>query len=516
MKRDESMTWDGYTGSGRWKKQFRKKWYRVKNSELSEAFPELFYDDSREGSRVAANVWWISKEKAIREADSSTGLSAEKIALLVHLEMKNRVEHIGSAVLGSLIDSRISHLQNVVSKGKKILGLSMREHDGSEEHVGELLSVDDSSHEEDSPVVARAREHVLRDLIESLSVFDKVLPQQSLCGTSTTPSVDERSFYEVSQKFLDAMYLRTKESGGTKPLSPGRYSEIELSIRHLKGFVCGNPTIDDFSTAKTVASFHQNLISKVHSEEIASATARSRFIGIQQFLKWCYENEYIDRLPRNLSSLSVVVERKEPKVLDLEQFREIYNVSNDRVKLYLCLMSNCGIRNADVASLKLRQFNFETGHLRHSRIKTRHKNPPSVNYKLWSETLRLLDIHLKSEERKIGPDDLLFVNKDGLPIVRQRLENRKRVNTDTILQAFRRSMKKSEIDKKNLSPGMIRTTSASLIRIEYGLELQTLYLGNRPTGVSTLNYTETINDFRLDKPLEWLATQYQIGKKAND
>lgn len=58
--------------------------------------------------------------------------------------------------------------------------------------------------------------------------------------------------------------------------------------------------------------------------------------------------------------------------------------------------------------------------------------------------------------------------------------------------------------------GMIRTTSANLVRKEFGLELQTLFLGNSLNDVASVHYTTSHDDYRLDDPLQWLAGQYGI------
>jgi hypothetical protein len=42
----------------------------------------------------------------------------------------------------------------------------------------------------------------------------------------------------------------------------------------------------------------------------------------------------------------------------------------------------------------------------------------------------------------------------------------------------------------------------------FGEEIQTLFLGNKPSGVTKRHYTATHNDYRLDKPLAWLREQY--------
>lgn len=517
MKRDELMTWNGHSGTGRWKKQYRKNWYRVRNSELKEQYPHLFFTDCREGSRLAANQWWTEKVNEIHKSESSSGLSAERVALLIHHELKNIAKKIGSSVLADVTDKRINYLKGVVSEGERVQGLSLNEATGNEDHISELLKIESGSDHAPSTLELRAREILLKHVIDGLCSFDGVLPVQAVAGTTSGSQEYDRSIHTVSNRYLNELIIRTDPANGAKPLSVGRYEEIRGGLRYLKETVGAYLSIDELAKPERISGYYQSLLKEIKNEVIAAGTGRSRLVVAQQFLKWCWQNGVIDELPRNLSTLTISVERKEPKLFDLELFRAIYHAGTDRTKLYMALIANTGMRNSDIASLTLKQYDRETGRLSHSRIKTKAKNPPRVNYLLWEETRRLLEQHIRTDPRILGPDDPLFINKDGLPITRSWLnDDGKRQNVDAIFLAFKRATKKAGLkgrDKPTLS--MVRTTSSNFIRKEYGWELQTLFLGNRANDVSTRHYTSSHDDFRLDEPLKWLETRYQLGNKQN-
>jgi hypothetical protein len=81
------------------------------------------------------------------------------------------------------------------------------------------------------------------------------------------------------------------------------------------------------------------------------------------------------------------------------EFRQVYQPAQDRLKLYLLLIANCGFYASDIGSLRKSELDLKKGTITRQRTKTgddfdRTKyhsasNVPDTTYVLWPETLRL-------------------------------------------------------------------------------------------------------------------------------
>ena len=139
---------------------------------------------------------------------------------------------------------------------------------------------------------------------------------------------------------------------------------------------------------------------------------------LRQFINWACENEYID-LPRNIKSrdLEVSVSPKKVKAMSVVDFRMLYGAANERTKLFLLLMANCGMTQMDISDLAQSEVDWRQGRIIRKRSKTKkHEDVPTVNYILWPETLSLLK-QFRSEDA-----ERVLVNKTGQPLVRDFLK----------------------------------------------------------------------------------------------
>ena len=107
----------------------------------------------------------------------------------------------------------------------------------------------------------------------------------------------------------------------------------------------------------------------------------------------------------------------------------------------------------------------------------------------------------------------VFLNKNGLPISYDGIEDGKYSKSDGFANALYRIHAASEWSPEKRKPfGELRYTSANILRDFYSDELRTMFLGNGPTTITGRHYTATHDDFRLDEPLAKLGEIYGIDK----
>ena len=249
---------------------------------------------------------------------------------------------------------------------------------------------------------------------------------------------------------------------------------------------------------------HQDPSGKAgYSEDYASGVL-GRF---KSFVRYLHVNRLIDDLPRNLGSVSITVSEKPKQRMTDEAVKAILKgVSDDnQLKLHILLMLNCGYRGMDIATL--RESEIIDGRIIRKRHKTKDsKHTPTVNYKLWDETRRLLD------RWRTGKDIALVTKSGGRWVYGDLVEREdgsdKTKQTDSIASNFNRVVRKGlEIDGPY---SLLRKTAASKLdeHSEFGRYAEH-YLGEKPGSVAKRHYI-TPSQERFDAALVWLGDQYGI------
>lgn len=116
-------------------------------------------------------------------------------------------------------------------------------------------------------------------------------------------------------------------------------------------------------------------------------------------MKWCYRNERLDVLPRNIDEPLHRFKKETTEVIefDLQDVRKKLARLSERFLLYACLGLNCGMTQVDIGLMTHNM--VKDGMLTRKREKTgkrkrqnnkREARTPTVPYPLWPETLALL------------------------------------------------------------------------------------------------------------------------------
>src|SRR5262249_1575823 len=163
------------------------------------------------------------------------------------------------------------------------------------------------------------------------------------------------------------------------------YKEIQLFLPSLVRII-GNDI--DAINEESVKVFWSHLAATGLEQ-----SSRKKLMGFfRRFVRYLWEHERIT-LPKNLDSelFKVKLTTRAVKTWPLATVRAVLGKLKPNLKLYALLGLNCGFTNMDIANISRGAVDFQKGRLVHKRIKTHEQsNVPTVEYKLWPETLELL------------------------------------------------------------------------------------------------------------------------------
>ncbi|HEY1068835.1 MAG TPA: hypothetical protein VGE52_22125, partial [Pirellulales bacterium] len=195
---------------------------------------------------------------------------------------------------------------------------------------------------------------------------------------------------DVAGRVEDYLKIRRRDVDLGK-LSAGRYDPIRVHLQAFRDWI-GPATSVKAISAKVVQDFHGHLSTAIFEKKISGIYAKDRFNEFRTFVKWLWQSELIDALPRNLDASNLRISKGpvEVETMKIAEVNRLLAEARDRTKLYLLLMLNCGMTQVDVADLKQAEVDLARGTVTRKRSKTsHHEGVPTVTYRLWPETLRL-------------------------------------------------------------------------------------------------------------------------------
>lgn len=283
------------------------------------------------------------------------------------------------------------------------------------------------------------------------------------------------------QPIIDKFLAEKRSEVETQQISGGRYDNLRRALDHFAAWHGERLCID----GNTIPDYKNHCLKK------GARFTQDKLTSLKQFVRFCWEREIIDQLPRTFKA-GVKVENGKPKTWDLTTFRALYNKVPKRLQLYLLLQINCGMYSGDISDLQHDEVNWKKGTIHRSRSKTPDNKP--TTWKLWPETLKLL--------KQFRSDDPLrvLVTSTGRPLNVDELgENGKRRRCDSIRQDLLRWCKKN----KHPTPPpfkQLRKTGASLIAAKFSDSAAVEYLGQAGRTVAQVHYIKV----DLDVALDWL------------
>lgn len=301
-------------------------------------------------------------------------------------------------------------------------------------------------------------------------------------------------------------YIGVKKSGSQSgQLTEGWVNVLEHRLTYFRNFA-GQLAITAIN-GKLLDSFRQDLLGKVEKKEIALATAGGILTITKTFIRWLWEIEALENMPRNIGKLTIETPAVVIRTMPADEIKLLLAGAIGRTKLFLMLMLNCGMTQKDIADLKPREIDLTAGRISRKRSKTAtNENVPKVTYKLWSETLTLL----RQFTHKTGKTATsVFVNENGESLRRRGYrEDGKARNIDNVRSAIYRLCKR--LKREMFPPKLLRKTGATMLggHDVYGRYAQ-YYLGHAPRSVADKHYVKPSQE-QFDSAITWLGEQYGI------
>jgi len=310
---------------------------------------------------------------------------------------------------------------------------------------------------------------------------DIEIMQAILSKTVKGPAISkDRTVEHQTEQYLALLRPRLKVKS---------YKEIQLFLPNLVN-VIGNDI--DAINEVSVKVFWNHL-----GANGLGQSSRKKLMGFfRRFVRYLWENEGI-MLPKNLNSelFKVKVMTKAVKTWPLATVRQVLGKLKPNLKLYALLGLNCGFTNMDIANISQGAVDLQKGRLVHKRIKTRDQsNVPTVEYKLWPETLELL------ARFQSNHPDLFLVSMKGTPLVSTFYDSEGEAHLkDMVVQQWRRYAAELPIKLKNF-----RSIGATLLEEHsvYG-RYASHFLGHSPKTIAGKHYVAPSQKNFADA-LDWL------------
>lgn len=239
----------------------------------------------------------------------------------------------------------------------------------------------------------------------------------------------------------------------------------------------------------------------------SAAYARKVFTVARAFVRWLWETEALDRLPRNLGSRQYrfEAEAKAPPCFTDEEVRRFVAAATGQHKLHLLLMLNCGMTQKDVSDLRKDQIDLDAGTITRRRSKTRlKKGTPLVTYPLWPSTLALLRAHLSSDPT------IALLTHTGRRWVRKEMRDGRLVKGDSIGSLFQHLRDRLRVTGRDKSLKVFRKTSATRLKSHKDYrDLRFHFLGHAAHNVADRHYAAESPKL-LAEAVAWLGREYGI------
>jgi integrase len=451
MVKQELLNWEG----DRWSITVAGVRRYVGPRTLKRAYPALFRNNTREGSREAANAWW--------EAQQVNQPAPEPVDYVKQIEDARTVKDWYQQ-------------QAVVSD----LGLKAT-------FVRAML---DSP---EAPILPPTDTDAYSDAVAIFEKKDAIL---------AVPSVPKDRTLEAQ---LTAFLKRKATQAEMGERSHGRYDALRCHLNVFKAYYGASNSVEGIAS-QTLLDFHTYLLDGIKEKRFGRDYAAACMRDAKQFIRHLWALE-LCTLPRNISSkeLEISVPRQQIQTFSAAEIKELIAGAPDKLKLYLLLMLNCGMQQQDIADLTPEEIDWKVGRIKRQRSKTRDGDEngtvPTVDYKLWPATFKLLN----KLGNKTGP--LVLLNEDGKPLKQQHIKDGINRKIDNIRTAYGRLTKKMQI--KNPKPlKLIRKTAASTLdgHKDYG-RFAPYFLGHAPRSVAARHYVRPSTK-QFDAAVAWLGNHF--------
>lgn len=341
-----------------------------------------------------------------------------------------------------------------------------------------------------------------RDIFISSKESKREIWYDRLKVQAETPEEPENTVQAHLDAYLNQEQLRV-DAGR---LSASRFTSKRNHLLRFRDWIGSRTPITSID-GRRIQDFHQHLLTQIAENSLAQDTAHDRLVDTKSFVRWLWQMDFLESLPRNLErgSNALVIGKKvsAPDAFSIREIKSFLKEATGRPRLYILLMLNCGMYQTDISNIRHDEVNWRTGTITRKRSKTKkHASVPVVCYKLWKETLQLL------REYREKKGELVLLNTDGSPLVVRGIKpNGDPTTNDAITNSLKPVREKIKIHKP---AKLFRKTSASLIKSNSEFRgLEDLFLGLSPNSISDRHYAKVPTEL-LAEATAWLAKQYGV------
>jgi site-specific recombinase XerD len=272
-----------------------------------------------------------------------------------------------------------------------------------------------------------------------------------------------------------------------KQLSPSQFDQVKTALYRFAQWAGEKCSVETINPDKWV-DFYKYLLALTMGVETKKKTINT----VRHFVKWLQERHLISHFDTNGKRYGFKASQEDKETVNPRVIREAIDKADDRTKLLLLLMCNCGFNQVDISNLSPSQ--YANGVITRARSKTAKQKTITVSQSLWAVTRELL------ERYKETTGDRLFLTASGDPWVRDEIVKGQRSKSDNAGAAFKR------LGVKGFSLKDIRATSGDLIKHQYDKEVADFFLKHGQNRVDGAYFSRS--QVRLNKAINWLASQY--------
>ncbi len=475
MARCMKLTWDGHPNY-RWTIMYKSVRYRFSCTQLK-------CPRTKEGSYQAANEAW-DKKKAQIDAASNTS---------AHLDY----DDIYKAQQLVQIDRKISYAQqNMPDKVKELKIIkNLIKKSEPDEYI-----IQDCEAESGNP---------MDEIKENIRIADMCGIHVTMSHGAYLPLVNDlfgrgkvwndriNRQKPPSEKFMFGNCVKLFLEEQQRNARPSTYLELSKYI----ALITNEAGIwsDQYDVSKINTETVNNFSKWLYSKNYTPGTHNKILGFFRRFVNWTVEDELLTDLPSNLFKKTL---RKKISVKKVRSFDNVMEQINDlpiRIRFWTILAFNCGMGPVDLGNAKWEDIDQNNWTLTRRRVKTSdHKETPDVTYKLWPETIKLL----QTLPYRNGH---LFLTETGSIMYKSAYEppDSTTVITTDLFSSYWNKLAK----KPTFTLGKIRSIGSSIIENEpsgkFVSKHSVLYNGRMPRNIDEKNYLHNRLTF-LDDALGYL------------
>jgi hypothetical protein len=369
----------------RWRKLYKGVPYTVNCSDLG--LPEDQWTEL--GSYQAANQWWIAKKAEIDGRKGRKAVPPEVGAILTRLRQKvDYCQREGLGAEATVYAAALADAESQIAEGDY-----------------DLADVDPLA-------LARSKLAALNGVPAPSDPDPTTLNVQFGADALWADRLRRDQQVVLSKRVgtnLDNWYQLV-----FRRAKPSSVVNIQGYYREFKDLRSGTVVVlhEGMDVEVITEAKFEEVFKAIDAQDTENGTKKKKWAYFKQFVTYLSERRLIP-LPNNFRSKHLVFKVPTTGKLapDVQAVRTFLDALPDRLKVYALLALNCGMNNVDIGKLRHTQIDWKKRTLTRRRVKTEDSpNVPTVTYRLWPETARLL-------RAEMNPDsEYVLTTEDGEPL----------------------------------------------------------------------------------------------------